>query len=175
MPAWVPLVTAFAGYAAGFITEWFRDGRVSERERQARQAARREQRFERRTTFQRQTLLDLQEAVMKVLRTTGEMHHQDEMASRAGAEWGKQLFEGDLSERSRLANAQTTLLGVRIRDESVRNLLKEVKKYSAEVTHSRSKGDADRAALALVSEFDKLNNRIGEVLRKLDDDEDQEN
>ena len=53
----------------------------------ARGAARWDQILERRNAFQRQTLLDLQEALMKLGRTCGQMHHQDVMTYRQTGEW----------------------------------------------------------------------------------------
>ncbi len=170
-PLWL-LVSTLLGFAAAFVSGWFRDSRASKREREAREAAKREQRFERRTNFQRQTLLDLHDAVMRLVRTTGEASHRDEMASRAGGEWGKQLLGEDLNIRAHLAGVQTMMLGVRVRDESVRNLLKKVKDESRATLLARNKAEADRATVDMADGFEKLNERIGELLRKLDDDED---
>src|SRR4051812_23220205 len=55
----VPLVI---GYAMKSMTDVFEHKRTTRREREAREAARRAQQLERRTTFQRETLLSLQEA-----------------------------------------------------------------------------------------------------------------
>ena len=53
-----------------------------EREREARNATRRDQLFERRATFQRETLLALQEAASDLGRATGRISHLDTMAVR---------------------------------------------------------------------------------------------
>lgn len=169
---WFPVFTAFAGLVTSPILQWLQDRRTSRREHEAREAARREQRFERRTNFQRQTLLDLQEAAMKVIQTTGEMHFQDMMANRTGGEWRKQLYGEDLDNRDREANAQTTKLTVRVRDEMVRKLVKEVKDASSATLFARSQPEAEQAIQNMATVFEKLNERIGELLRKLDDDED---
>lgn len=180
--SWFPVLTALVGFVTASISDWLRDRRASAREREAaeanrtreregREAARREQRFERRAAFQRQTLLDLQEAVQKLVRTTGEMKHHDTMAVRAGGEWGKQLLGEDLNNRSHLTNVQTTMLGVRVRDESVRNLLRELREECMHSQLAGSEAEAERALVKAASIFEKLNERIGELLRKLDDDE----
>ena len=84
---WFPVLTLLLGYAVKAASDWLQHRRTSERERQAREAARQDQLFERRTTFQRQTLLDLQEAVMRLARSSGAMHHQDVMAFRKTGKW----------------------------------------------------------------------------------------
>lgn len=184
-PAWLPLFGSLVGFAAGFISEWFRDQRarkrehegaeaVSAREREARKAARREQLSERRTTFQRETLLALQEAVQRLIRTNGEMHHLDIMAARAGGEWHKQPYPDDLDGRALQANVETTKLGVRVRDESVRVLLQELKEGCVAVMFSPSPDAGEKASHNTTDVFIRLNERIGELLRKMDDDEDPE-
>jgi hypothetical protein len=175
--------TMLSGFLAGWLTEWFRDERArkrehetaeatSEREREARNATRREQRFERRTSFQRQTLLDLQGAVQKLLRTTGQMHHLDSMAHRSGGEWHGQLYPADVDSEAHLVNVQTSLLAVRVRDDSIRSMVRELKDKCMSVVFSRNKADSDRFILDAANLFETLNERIGERLRQLDDDED---
>jgi hypothetical protein len=180
---WFTIFTTLCGFFAGWLTEWFRDERArrreheaaestSKREREARNATRREQRFERRSSFQRQTLLDLQDAVQKLLRTTGKMHHLDSIAHRSGAEWHRQLYPDDLDNEAHLVNVQTTLLAVRVRDDSIRSMVKDLKDKCGSVVFSNTKADSDRFMEAAVAIFETLNERIGERLRQLDDDED---
>jgi len=167
---WFPVLTLLLGYAVKAASDWLQHRRTSERERQAREAARQDQLFERRTTFQRQTLLDLQEAVMRLARSSGAMHHQDVMAFRKTGKWQRQLFDEELSENARLANARTSMLAVRVRDESVRSLVAVVKHHSAKAGLSTSEEEGNRELDAMAVEFERLNQRIGEVLRELDDD-----
>lgn len=169
---WFPVFTALGGFVTASITDWLRDQRAAVREREARAASRREQLLERRTIFQRQTLLDLQDAVMKLIRTTGQMNLQDKMAFRETGEWQKQLYGADLGDRAHAANVHTLMLGVRVRDEAVRRLLDVVRRESISATLCRSSADAERAMLTMGEASRKLNERIGEILRMLDDDED---
>jgi hypothetical protein len=180
---WFTVITTLSGFFAGWLTEWFRDGRArrreheaadatSKREREARNDTRREQRFERRASFQRQTLLDLQDAVQKLLRVTGKMHHLDTIASRSGGEWHKQLYPDDVDNEAHSTNVQTILLGVRVRDDSIRSMAKELKEKCNSVLFSKNEADGDRIMLEAAKIFEVLNERIGERLRQLDDDED---
>jgi hypothetical protein len=172
---WFPVLTALLGtslgYAAKFFTDWLHDRRSAEREREARGAVRRDQLFERRTTFQRQTLLDLQEAALELARAVGLAHHQDYLAFRATGQWGKQLIGEDLSERERLAHARTSLLGARVRDDPTRELVTKLKNYAGETVHSETRDESERALLGMGLALEELNQRVGEVLRKLDEEE----
>src|SRR5580658_7949217 len=108
MPDSSPLVllvgsaTTLIGFVAKAVTDWWR-------ERTTREEARRDKFFERRADFQRQTLLNLQDAVMELIRTAGENHHQDVMAFRKGVKWGAERLSDELDERARLAQARTIM------------------------------------------------------------------
>jgi uncharacterized membrane protein len=181
--SWFPLFTAFLGYVTSSISEWLRDRRASERERataeatgsrerEAREAARRVQLFERRVSFQRETLLNLQDAVVKLSRTAGRMHHIDEMEYRKAGRWGGHLFPEGLSDEAHQANVTIMVLTARVRDDRVREMVKTFRSHANRVGISLTK-EADSEALHKMSEvLEPLHERIGEVLRKLDDDED---
>jgi len=123
MAVWFPIVTLLLGYILSSISESVRHRRTLEREREAREAERRDKAFERRVTFQRATLLELQDAIMDLMRTSGAMHHQDIMALKRTGQWQKQFYGDELSEAHRLAMARTTVLTVRVRDIRVRELV----------------------------------------------------
>jgi hypothetical protein len=75
-----------------------------------------------------------------------------------------------LSEESRLNNAKTTVLTVRVRDKTVRDLVGELKQHSMALVFARNEEES-MLALPLVSGvFDRLNARIGELLREMDDE-----
>jgi hypothetical protein len=167
---WFPILTLLLGYATKSLSDWLEYRRNTRREREAREAVRRDKLFEQRTDFQRQTLLDLQEACMQLARSVGAIHHQDEMAFRSTKKWCKQLLSDDLDEGNRLAQARTGMLGARVRDETIRELIDKFKTYSAEAIDSPTPNDSERAVISMTVVFAELNQRIGEVLRKLDDD-----
>jgi hypothetical protein len=97
---WSALAIFLLGYGLKWLEGWFTHARTREREREARDDARRAQRREARIAFQRQTLLDLQEAMQQLARSAGAAHHHDLMAHRAGAPWGETSPAG-LSQRCR--------------------------------------------------------------------------
>jgi hypothetical protein len=167
--SWFPVLTLIIGYGAKSFSEWIEHMRTTKREREARDESRRNQLFERRTSFQRQTLLDLQEACMQLARTTGAMHHLDSMAYRSSGKWHKQLFPSDLDEEHRLTQARTLMLAVRVRDDSVRELVDKLKSLCFETGVSATQEDSDHAITSATHAHKELNQRIGELLRALDD------
>src|ERR1700745_2000812 len=116
--SWFPVLTLLIGFATKSLMDWLQHRHTAKREREAREAVRRDQLFERRTSFQRETLLALQEASMQLARSVGAIHHQDEMAYRSSGKWSKQLLSDELDEGNRLAQARTGMVGARGRDRA---------------------------------------------------------
>jgi hypothetical protein len=177
-PAWLPILTALLpiltlilGFVTASITEWFRDGRAIRREREAREDTSRAQRFERRTNFQRETLLNLQDSVAKLARVTGKMHHFDLMEYRKTGKRGS-LFPDEFSDESQKANVSITLLTSRVRDDGIRKLAEMFREAANWVPLCPSEEDAKAAVGKMAETLDALYKRTGEALRKLDDDED---
>jgi hypothetical protein len=180
---WLPALTAILGFVTSSILEWLRDRRTSARdqataeatrarEREARDAARRAQLFERRVAFQRETLLNLQDAVVRYTRVAGKMHHLDRMEQRRTGNWGRYLLPDDLNNEAFQANVSIMVLISRVRDNRVRELAETFREHASRVGISDTE-EAGRNALDIVTEvLDPLHKRIGEVLRKLDEDDD---
>jgi hypothetical protein len=167
---WFPVLTLLLGYATKSLSEWLEYRRTTRREREAREAVRRDQLFERRTTFQRQTLLDLQETSVQLLRSVVRITVIDKSAYHSTGEWSKQLPDG-LGEDNRLAQARIGMLGARVRDDAIRELLAKLKTHSVQAILSSTPDDTERVMSSMGLVYDELNQRIGEVLRKLDDAE----
>ena len=155
---WFPVLALILGYVLKVASDWIQDRRTFRRERSAR-----------RVSFQRQTLLDLQEAIMKLLRATGAIHHQDVMNCRSGGQWQKTLVSEEWSDKFALANAQTTMLSVRVLDERVRELVSRVKSSASSAGMSRNETESNEHMALLQASFEVLNERVGEVMRTLDE------
>jgi hypothetical protein len=168
--AWFPVFTLLLGYALKAFTDWLQRRRASKRERESRGAALSGHLLERRTAFQRETLLDLQDAMMQLMRTTGVINVEDSVAFRESGLWHKEPLGDELSENHRLASARATMLAVRVHDDAVRNLVIAVQRHVDSVVVAESEGESDQGVDAAMVEFDKLNQRIGEILRQLDDE-----
>jgi hypothetical protein len=105
---------------------------------------------------------------MDLMRKTVQMHHQDVLAYKSTGKWQNVLFGEDLSEGARLATARVTLLSVRVYDDSVRELVEKIKICAFKVTSCASQEDSLSAYINMSDTFEKLNQRIGELLRTLD-------
>ncbi|NJC49997.1 UNVERIFIED_ORG: hypothetical protein GGR78_003291 [Xanthomonas campestris] len=84
------------------------------------------ERIERARTFQRETLLELQNSFHDAIRATTVAHLADIKAAREGGAWGRNLLPDSLSEDVRLANRRVTLFVERVADDSVRFTVKRV-------------------------------------------------
>jgi hypothetical protein len=165
---WFPVLTLLLGFVAKAVSDAVAHRRTIGREREARQHERRHQVQERRTAFQRDTLLQLQDAVGELMRTTAIMQLADHDRYRETGQWGKQLYDEQLSERNRVANAETSKLGARVHDDVIRDLLARVKAISAQIPLAPSPDQAHRALTQSFAAAEALNERIGVVFRALD-------
>jgi len=171
LTSFVPALSAFGGFLLAALAEYLRDRRTREREREARADARRLQLFQRRSEFQRETLLNLQDAVFALSRAGGRVHHLDEMEFRKTGVWGGNHLPEDLNEEARLAAVKVSAFMVRVRDENVRELTKTFRDHATRLGVCRSREEGRQAAEAMGETIPLLHERIGLVLRKLDDDD----
>ena len=167
MPDWFPVLTLLIGYGTKSLQDFVQHRWTVGREREAREAARRDQRSERRNQFQRETLLELQDAAFQLSRATGRICHLDKMAIQETGK--KRPLPDDLDEGYRLAQVRTDMLSVRVRDQATRELVKRFRELSTEGVFAEIQDNRDLAINAVLDSQIKLNARIGELLRTLDD------
>lgn len=167
----LPLFSALGRFPTGAVSEYLRDWRTRAREREARESARRLQLFERRSDFQRETLLTLQHSISALTRAVGRMHHLDEMEFRKTGKWGGNLFPEDLDSACHEASVKTLMRLVRVRDDAVREMASKFRTAALQIAFCKSQGAAEQTMREMISVLDPLNERIGSIVRKLDDDE----
>src|SRR5260370_38435690 len=83
--------------------------------------------------FQRTTLLELQEEMIKLVRTTSQGYTADLKVYRETKKWRAQRLDDDLSEANRLAHARVTLLAVRVRDAKARALVNNLSSTASQL------------------------------------------
>ncbi len=110
-------------------------------------------------------LLDLQGEFFQLARGTDAAHHRDDMAFRTSGTWGKQLLPADLDQDLLLAQTRTSILGVRIRDDTMRSLIGEFKATCADSAISSTQDQSNHAISNMSLTFEALNQRVGELLR----------
>jgi hypothetical protein len=100
------------------------------------------------------------------------MNHRDEMEYRKSGKWGGQLFSEELNDSAHTANVTIMVLTTRVRDERIRELVTTFRSQANRVGISKTREAAKEALEQMSTVLEPLHERIGEVLRKLDDDED---
>ncbi|MEO8060758.1 MAG: hypothetical protein ABI671_20810 [Burkholderiales bacterium] len=124
-----------------------------------------EERAERGKTFQRETLLALQDAVHDALRLNARAHLEIHQASRNAGEWGHGLLTAEVDEGIRLANRKVSILAERIADDSLRASVKAITRLATEGRFLASEHQAELNQQRLASETVLLFERMGAVLR----------
>jgi hypothetical protein len=161
-------INTFSGAVSvllGFATSW-----LSARY-QNTATVKRDQLAERRAEFQRQTLIELQDAVFDLMRATGAMHHQDEMAFRKTGQWQKQFLGDELDQKALMSNRRTSMFKVRVRDGSLRDMVGKLSNLCAQVAISIDRDHSNGAMMEAGELFEKVQERIGELIRTINDEE----
>jgi hypothetical protein len=113
---WFPVFMLLLGSAITVVIGAIENRRTLKRDREAREDSRRDQLLEHRNEFQRDTLVQLQEALFELGRTTGSMHHIGMMNYTKSGEWQNRVWPAELDEKDRQLHSRTAMLVVRVRD-----------------------------------------------------------
>jgi hypothetical protein len=107
---WLPILTLILGWAGAQITDLIRDRRTNDRERQIR-----------RSEMQRATLLELQDALLELLKRTTELRRWRLSKGRSEPALVDDVRrEGEAIARMGDADAKVELLGSRVLDADAR-------------------------------------------------------
>ena len=160
----LPIVTLLLGFVSAALLEYWKDKRLDARER-ARLATQREEEIAlRRDAFQRDALLNLQQALFDYVSGKVELHKAAIEALRAGAH----QMTAEVDHALLSAEQRMKLYKVRILDDDVSNLIDELLIDSAD--NYRLAKDEREASAALEGTdlvFGEANDRIGFLLRTL--------
>lgn len=131
------------------------------------QLERKQRRQDRRDDFQRQTLVELQEALFRHKQSL-DVSIQEFRELRAGQLPASFFWPENVPAEGRAAGARVTVLSVRATDETLRKI---VKNYRQTVIDRLTKAEDAEEAEAILKELDaifaKANDRIGQLLRPL--------
>lgn len=170
---WFPVITLLLGAVAKGVGDHLSDSRKTKAEREARHEQRLDAIQLRRVEFQRSTLLDLQSAMQKLARATGKASHEDTMAFRQTGVWGKNHVSEEANIGALEAHTLINILRVRVNDERIRVI---ADKFSSTCSHHvfcKSEEKSDACMREMSKHMVELNERIGEILRTLDNLEDK--
>lgn len=164
---WIPIATLILGYVGSLVTESFRDKRLATRERLASEAEREEFRTRRRDDFQRETLIELQDALLEVARQAGDLYHWDLKQHRETGQWGRNPSPSDMDEIARRAHAKASALRVRVLDDELRKLVDEMTRTAVMIALAKSPIDAGGLLHEMSDKLVEVNERLGALLRNL--------
>ena len=124
-----------------------------------------EEREERANAFQRETLLELQDAVHEVIRLEHRAYFEDCMSLRAGITWSKATLSDELNESKRLAKRRVALLVERVAEEDVRKEVKALMKSASLVTLANAQDEANALLESCTSDSIQMFETLGTALR----------
>lgn len=125
----------------------------------------RAERQERANAFQRETLLELQEAVHDALRLAHRAYIEDCESLRNGVAWSKAMLSDELNENIRLASRKVSILVERIADDGVRLQVKTLMKIANQATLATCEADARVQLERCGSEANQVFETLGTSLR----------
>lgn len=125
------------------------------------------EREEKARAFQRDTLIELQDAVHDELRAVALVYMADDAAYRETRTWGRKMLGEELNNKVHLAGRRTLLLTERIADDELREHLTSLRGLLTQVQMARDPGVAERAHMAAMDMGTSVMEHIGTVLRSL--------
>lgn len=157
------LLGTIAGAAASIATTFIATRNAAS----LQTAAAKLEREEKARAFQRDTLIELQDAVHDELRAVALVYMADEVAYLEARTWGRKLLGEELNTRVHLAGRRTLLLSERIADNDLRSHLKSLRGLLTEVQMARDAAVAERAHKAAMNMGTSVMEHIGTILRSL--------
>jgi hypothetical protein len=153
---------------AGAGAEWLRDVRTSARDERNRREARQEQRDD----FQRQTLIDLQDALQKYVRGIISAVHFDERERRKRQEQGQvsdQLgpVPDELDDQIHQAQVLTRKLATRVDDDQIRSWITEIIKLGTAAVLPGSTDSPPTLSREIGDLMQTAQEKMGSEIRKL--------
>jgi hypothetical protein len=166
---WFPAVTLILGAFLAFVSEALRDRRAARREVSLLAERRHDDAQRARVEFQRPTLIALQEEIHKMGRLAGRIHHHNLMNGRNTGTFGTSHLPDDLNEDFALCARTVAMLRVRAADDEIRALTKAVVASFVAILFAADRDTAEKLFSASNDPIDTFNERLGVVLRSLDE------
>jgi hypothetical protein len=162
------MITLLAGGALTILTAWLADNRLNKRERESRREEQQERLQVRRSEFQRDTLLDLQNTSQGLLRNAGALHFQSVLAVHEAGERGRKPLSENLSDEHLQLQTRVMLLASRVRDDEIRELVDALKAGTSSVIFAKSEVESRALFMQIMETQSQLLVRTGELIRSLD-------
>jgi hypothetical protein len=168
---WFPVVTLVVGLLLKAMFDSWTENRKAGFDRESRIEKRKEILLLQRIDLQRKALGELQEAIADMMRSTSLIQMSDVVAFRQTGEWGKAFSPEGVSESARENFRKVSLLRVRVSDENVRSMASKLSSLCTAVTLAKSEEHSDNEWSIASALYGATNDKIGEVLRSLEHQE----
>lgn len=168
---WFPVVTLVAGALLKAIFDLFNENRQEAREKRVRLEKRQETFLMQRIETQRVLLPQLQEALVELMRSSTLLNLEENLNARRVGEWGKEQVSDEIAERSLAAFRQVGLFRVRVHDDALREEVTNLTALCSDAIHTRNHHTAEARLREAGVLFADVNERLGEVYRSLDTQE----
>lgn len=163
-----PLITFALGLGAGVFADYKAHKWLLGREREAREAERETLRKQQRVDFQRQLLIDVQEAMHELAREMTEVHLHDLRATvQEGLPWGSSPYPPEQNAREGELRRMLMKLKVRVLDDDLRNLVGDASSVMYQVVFANNQAAAELAFSQVTPTVNATNERIGVLLREV--------
>lgn len=152
---WYPIISVTIGFAFSQVTELYKT-----------HLACRKDRDERRTVFQRNVLSELQEILVSLVRTSGQLHMEDMRMGRTLGEVPSMPYDAEMQGLLAAATAKMLTLTPRVSNAELRRNLGELQK---QLDRSEDHGASTEGMLAFIHStklFGEVNTEIGRLLRE---------
>ncbi|SPP65043.1 hypothetical protein [Nitrospira lenta] len=156
------LIGTVVGVLASIGTTWMTNLHAESLQRHRAQ----EERDQRASAFQQQTLLDLQEAIHDCLRLITKGHEEDRRSASKSGAWGATLLDADLDESIRLANRRVGILIERVADDNLRLKIKELMFRANQILNSDSELEAGKMLVQTYVTAEETLQSVGTTLRR---------
>ena len=160
------LIGVLLGSATAVVLTVYQERRVSTREREARQHQREQDREDRRNTFQRQSLVDLQDAVSDLVKAV--FNEQDRMFTEMGqtGKWPARQWETPTATGWVDAELRVQVSRARVFDEGLRDIARNIRALGMQSVWASHADEARALGGPLEQENERFNEKIANGLRE---------
>ncbi len=135
------------------------------RQENIRKLARKEAKEGRQAEFRRETLLEVQDKLLQLSRSTFQIYFADLKAHNEGGDWSTNKLPEELAEKDRVLVMDLTALTARVADDRLREEIEGYRKTCTMVSFATSQDGVRQANAETQRLFNAINARLGELLR----------
>ena len=155
------LIGTIVGALASIGTTWMSSNNSAKLQKQAEL----DNRVECMRALQRETLLELQEAIKDAARLLASAHMEDLESYNKTGNFTSSMLSEEVNEGSRLALGRVAILTERVADESLRMEIKNLMKLGTEMLLAKSRSESEAKMDHLILKESNVQEKLGIILR----------